>query len=276
MKTLLEFLEEKQEYRQYLNRVVEAFSSPTTRISSIAQIRNYSLEDLENYVNALKSDRSLFVHEKVLIETLAVIKRAAELAYGFEIRDAQMLALIAFVKKDSREHKGVIEEILTGEGKTVTIAMLAALKYLETGKKIDIATSSTELAKRDASDQKAQEFYSSLKITATHNIGDQSNCYAKDIVYGVSNTFEGDWLREYYKGQNILHGRRAEESILIVDEVDNMFVDNKSSVTLLSENFVGSNKIKIVLRLIWYFLCRLDEKQSGPERIINKAGQLCA
>jgi SecA preprotein cross-linking domain len=55
-----------------------------------------------------------------------------------------------------------------------------------------------------------------------------------------------------------------------------MFVDNKSSVTLLSENFVGSNKIKIVLRLIWYFLCRLDEKQSGPERIINKAERLDA
>ena len=265
-KTLKQFLDENKNYSTLLEKV-------KIEVTNIKSQKGFdkNLSRFTQWASECKQQGLSFNDENTKIKALSMIQVAAELIYGFELRDAQVISLIVFVEKDRDDHKGVIEQILTGEGKTVTISMLAVLKHIETGKNIDIATSSTELAKRDAEDIKTNKFYSTFGVSVGHNIDRNCDCYSKNIVYGVSSSFEGDWLREHYKKQEILQGRKAENSLLIVDEVDNMFVDNKNTVTLLSENFVGNDEIKLVHRLIWFYLTQLKENKLENVKLVNKA-----
>ena len=59
--------------------------------------------------------------------------------------------------------KGSISEVKTGEGKTFIISALAIL-LAQYGKKLDVITSTTELAKRDQQEQK--KYYDLFGITS--------------------------------------------------------------------------------------------------------------
>lgn len=108
--------------------------------------------------------------------------------------------------------------------------MLSAIKALQ-GHKIDIVTSSKVLAVRDANQQ--NEFYQILGLNAAHNIDNEENrkcgpkdCYLKNIVYGTADSFQGDILRDEYKLEGTLNGRKYD--IVIVDEVDSMLIDENN------------------------------------------------
>src|SRR6202044_1181615 len=84
----------------------------------------------------------------------------------FSVRPTQQFALKQLISSQKR-----LAEIKTGEGKSLIVAMLAVLCALK-GKKIDIVTSSSELAKRDAEEQ--QPFYELFGLSCGHNISDQN------------------------------------------------------------------------------------------------------
>ena len=65
--------------------------------------------------------------------------------------DINFQNIYIFLFKD--KNIGLIEEILTGEGKTIIISFLAVIKAFQ-GKKVDILTSSLVLAERDANEMR--------------------------------------------------------------------------------------------------------------------------
>ena len=97
------------------------------------------------------------------IKLIAIMKQIFFLINGYIPRNIQIIAILFFLYKD--RHSGLIEEILTGEGKTTIISFLAILKVFQ-GKKVDILTSSIVLAERDAKEMKP--FYNFFGVSVDY------------------------------------------------------------------------------------------------------------
>ncbi len=113
--------------------------------------------DIRNWVTRFKKEthredkkeqqnirRQIFALLK--FEAVIVVIKAMELTFGIP-HDVQILSVLLLINK--KLNKGRLAQIFTGEGKSLTISLLAALKVLE-GRKVDIVTSSEVLAERDA------------------------------------------------------------------------------------------------------------------------------
>jgi hypothetical protein len=186
-----------------------------------------------------------------LVEKLFVIRRAIFLAHGYMPRPVQLtsVAMLAYA------NKGMLAEIATGEGKSIITAMLAVMKILE-GKKVDIVTSSSILAQRDAQEQAG--FYQLFGITVAHNLERNiyKPCYEKDIVYGDVLNFVVDILNKDNKNLPIRGNRPLD--LVIIDEVDSAFIDQSSHVTMLVRAISGFEHLEPILVGLWQQLKQIN------------------
>ena len=201
---------------------------------------------------------------KSIAKIIGAISIALNKANIFYLREAQILALLIFIdnfesqeKIDTKDQKGIIEEIQTGEGKSSIISCLAA--YFALNKhRVDIITSSNLLAERDAN--KFKKFFDLFKLKvgfckANNKDKDKdsrSQPYRGDIVYGTFLSFEGDLLEEISSNQNI-RGKR-EYDIIIIDEVDNAFIDCIEGSTQLSKSSKGYQFLFPLYISIYFFV----------------------
>ena len=197
------------------------------------------------------------------ISLIPILIKGCSIKFGYEPRDIQIIALLFFLFKDA--NKGLIEQIYTGEGKTIIISFLATIKALE-GKKVDILTSSCVLAERDAKEMK--EFYNlfglSVDYCKTNNdIENDSNlenfkCYNANIVYGDSLSFEGDILRTNFMGI-VGRGNNRPFDCIIIDEIDNICIDNIKNTTELLDNFHGYKFLEYIYLYIYNQLQEINK-----------------
>ena len=126
--------------------------------------------------------------------------------------------------------------------------MFAAIKTKQ-DRQVDIVTSNNVLAIRDSIDY--QKFYNAFDMTVAHNIkgykGYKEECYLADIVYGDLLNFIGDTLRDISK--NAKYGRGHD--IVVIDEVDNMFIDQNNMKVQLSSPIPGFENLVPVLLYMW-------------------------
>ena len=203
------------------------------------------------------------VNDANISEVLVVLSQAAHntiLENKAWPRTVQMIALLSLFKT---EHGG-LAQIRTGEGKTLTIAMFAIIKFMEVefGRQIDIVTSAETLAKRDAVD--LAPFYNLFGITVDHNIRNSDgvkDCYLADIVYGDLLHFIGDTLRDIR--QDIKHGRGFD--LLIVDEIDNLFIDQNQMKVQLSGLVPGFEVLGQLLVYMWGMTTAVAMMLEGEE-----------
>jgi len=197
--------------------------------------------------------------------------------FKFIPRKIQIISLIYFLKK--KESVGLIQQVNTGEGKSVIISFLAVYLALIKKKKIDILTSSPILAKRDAILFK--DFYNSFGLTVdysndhnnetkgnnTEYTQDSYQCYKSDIVYGDTLSLEGDILRTNFMG---IRGRGKERMFdcIIIDEIDNIAIDNLKNTTELLDCFHGYKFLEYVYFYIFKKLKEMTDNKD--EKIINK------
>ena len=180
--------------------------------------------------------------ENNLAEALAYVKQAIYLSglIGKNYpRNNQIIAVIELYKAK----KYFIEEIATGEGKTIIALMYAALKVLD-GHKVDIITSSKVLAKRDANLSK--QFLTFFGITSNHNIDDNTKFYSSDIVYGDLQHFIGNYLKQLQDNKE-----NRVTDIALVDEVDSMLIDQNAYKVILAQNVSGLHYLESVMMMIW-------------------------
>ena len=197
--------------------------------------------------------------------------------FKFIPRKIQIISLLYFLNKKINE--GLIQQINTGEGKSVIISFLAVYTAIKKNKKIDILTSSPVLAKRDA--LLFKEFYNSFNLTvdytSSHNDEIEYNnsfqifshecykCYEADIVYGDTLSFEGDILRSNFMGMKGRGDRRLYECI-IIDEIDNIALDNLKNTTELLDSFHGYKFLEYVYLFIYKKLKEIVEEEKKKDK----------
>ncbi|RLN64362.1 hypothetical protein BBJ28_00026812, partial [Nothophytophthora sp. Chile5] len=133
----------------------------------------------------------------------------------------------------------------TGEGKSITFAVIAAFHALQ-GKRVDVATSSSQLA-RDG-ERSAAPLFDAFELS--HGVcdhrelaknGDSVACYSAKIVYGTVSELAGDYLRDVIFGQG---GRGSRPfGVLLLDEVDAALVDGAANLTMLSMDVPGMDRL---------------------------------
>jgi len=190
-------------------------------------------------------------------EMIAVVNQANKLHTGHSLRATQILSLLIFT---ANEERGLLAQIKTGEGKSTTCAALAAIKALR-GETVDIITSSSVLAERDASERK--DFFRMFGISVSHNCLQQKSsgfkeCYASNIVYGDISNFQYDILRHEYK----MAGTRGSRGFgcVIVDEVDSMLIDESAKIAMLASPVPGSEYLEALFASLWGEMIRVSER----------------
>ena len=200
------------------------------------------------------------------IISLALKKTKSKRGKELNLRTSQILSLLIFIdnhesqeNKEQKDQKGIIEEIATGEGKSIIILCLAAYFGLK-NHKIDIITSSSILAERDA--KNSVKFFEKLGLkvsyckNSTNKLEENDTSYDADILYGTFLSFEGDLLEEMRSNEEIRHNRVFD--IIIIDEVDNAFIDCIEGSTQLSQSSKGYQFLLPMYISIYFFVDILD------------------
>lgn len=246
-------LEKKQEQEKSLVQLCREYSElnglkPSEAEAVMSQILNIRLaiKDLKKGIR-LPDD----IGQQKPFNLIAEICVKIESSFGEMLRDSQLLAILSML--DSSNHKGILSEVKTGEGKSYIIAALAIIK-IKQGNEVDIITSSSTLAKRDL--EKFQDFYQKhFGIKADHNCnldaGMMANsCYQQNsIVYGTAASFEGDSLRSEFYQADTFNGRSR--GIAIVDEADSALLDKSSWLCQISDSVAGMSTVRPLLYYIW-------------------------
>ncbi|TGZ55871.1 hypothetical protein CRM22_010276 [Opisthorchis felineus] len=231
-------------------RILRAYSGSSLLVPEFNSIKHWKRNSLQNWAMKVKQ-QDYAHHPEFIYEVVAVLRRAVELSSQFTPRDVQLIALLCLL--NPQPHKGRLLQVDTGEGKTTIVAMFAAAKALQ-GHKVDIVTSSAELAVPQSEQQR--EFYSLLGLTVGHNsrkkVTDDSRfieCYKNDIVYGAAEDFQADILRQEFSRITTRDSRSCD--VVIVDEVDSMLIDGRNSLVRLSSTMPAMNYLEPILAVIW-------------------------
>ena len=219
-------------------------------------IKENHKEKLKNFLEEIKnnSQRGKDFDQKLI--SFMII--AHEEIYSQTPRAIQIICLL-FYLEGYKKNYNLILEVLTGEGKTLTISFLALYLSL-VGNKVDILTSSPVLAQRDAKER--EKFYNRFGITCDYcrfdskndinpfeNSENQFDCYKADIVYGDGTNFIGDILRSEFMGRKG-RGNRPFHNI-IIDEIDNICIDNLRNIVELIDNFPGYKYLEYLYLFIY-------------------------
>ncbi|CAF1146824.1 unnamed protein product [Adineta steineri] len=236
-------------------------------------VENWTIADIQEWAKKTRGNRLLLSKEAVQ-NTIVVVSQGINLFRKYYPRDTQILALWLFLNPDlNNTSMGCLAQISTGEGKSIIVAALAAIKALGCHR-IDVMTSSNVLAIRDA--KEFQSFFEMFGLQVSNNCdmfceqgdGKQSaeeirklryynSSGPVDIIYGECSCFERDiLLTEFNKNdrnQNIIGQRLSKNSVssVIIDEVDSMLLDKANMVLYLSHNTDTLKSLERIFISIW-------------------------
>ena len=228
----------------------------------VTPICEYTGEDIKDWAVAFRKstirDTQIPFDHPLFAEAFAVIRRAVTLFFeakgkkGIVPRDTHMVASLLFLKKLSVAVQGthLMQQISTGEGKTTIICMTAIFKALM-GEKVDIITSSSVLATRDA---EVQNFlYSLFDISVSHcchqELAKRRQAYGSDVIYGDIASFQRDILETNFYGRMVRTDHGFDN--ILIDEVDSMLVDKGETMLYLPHALPDLNTLDQVYLEIW-------------------------
>ena len=206
---------------------------PSDRELFSLQIGELESELLENVEDSLA---------EILPEAFAAVKDACRRLIGKEIvvtgqnmtwdmipYDVQLIGAIAL-------HRGKVEEMATGEGKTLVATMPLYLNALA-GRGAHLVTVNTYLAQRDA--EWMGTIFEFLGVTVgvidRYDPGspERQAAYLADITYGTNNEFGFDYLRDNMVHQLAQRVQR-DHAYAIIDEVDSILIDEARTPLIIS------------------------------------------
>ena len=256
----------KREIKEY-EKLISSIAGYKKNIVSLSndELKNKTIEFKER----LNKGESL---DTILPEAFAVAREASRRFLGKEQREVQLMGAIAL-------HRGDVAEMKTGEGKTLTAPIAAYLNAL-TGKSVHIATSNDYLAGRDAND--IRPMFEGLGLTvggvfeernreAAVDLELRNSAYNCDVVYGSSNAFAFDYLRDNTaKSKDQIVRNDEKIGFIIIDEADQILVNDavmpfKLSGTINRPNETSATEItrEIFKKLQDEELARLDSNANA-------------
>ena len=157
----------------------------------------------------------------------------------FRPTDEQLLAAIHLFR-------GRVVQMDAGEGKTVAVAIAAALHAL-VGRRVHVITANDYLAERDAS--LLEPVYRSLGLSSgvvpAHMEGaERRHVYGRDVVYGSMRELGFDHLRDHLK---VVPGERVQQplDVAIVDEADHALIDEAFTPLIISGGPLGRSRVPV-------------------------------
>jgi hypothetical protein len=235
----------EEEYREVKNSAIYCDSQIQKYKQSLPLLHGLSEQEVTKQVirawaKSIKKPTEGTEHP-TLYQKLAMVCKAVEVD-SFAPRDIQLLSVLMMLNTNGSV--GRLAQVNTGEGKTTIVAMLAAMHGLS-GEKVDVITSSPELA-RPQSEEK-ESFFDIFGLTVSHT--GKSGAYTKDIVYGAASDFQGDILRDEYSKLGTRSNRGF--GVAIVDEVDSMLIDGKNHIVMLASPMPAMDHLEPVLAAIY-------------------------
>ena len=223
--------------------------------------RNGSINEKKEWLEN-KNHRVKFVASLVIVWILTTSATGQkQVPYN-----TQIVSLLLFLHAND---SGLLQQVKTGEGKTLVVAMLAAAKAL-LGYHVDIVSSNRDLAQDGM--RKCQPFFSSLGLQAAVNCteDDDTNqqAYKSHIVYGDVGSFQRDVLTEESKpGGTSFSARFSDPSTncLIVDEVDSMFLDKARHMLYLSHETAALKHLETLFIMIWSAVLSVSEESENQK-----------
>jgi len=209
--------------------------------------------------------------EKILPEAYAVVKNAARRLCGTEIPlgdstiewnmvhfDVQLVGGVAL-------HRGMIAEMMTGEGKTLVGTLPVYLNAL-TGLGVHVVTVNDYLASRDSEWMGALYRYLGLSVGCIENMQPphiRRDQYLQDITYGTNSEFGFDYLRD--NGMSSSKDEQVQRShyFSIIDEVDSVLIDEARTPLIISGPSTVSNTEQYV------------QYKGMIEQLVRKQNALC-
>ncbi|MBN2493995.1 MAG: preprotein translocase subunit SecA [Deltaproteobacteria bacterium] len=172
--------------------------------------------------------------DRLLVETFAVVFEAARRTIGLTPFPSQVMGAAAL-------HRGVVVEMKTGEGKTLTATMPVALNALA-GKGVHVVTVNDYLASRDAETMGPIYRFMGLGVAAVTEEMDpdepteRKQAYAADVTYVTNHELVFDYLRDNLamslEEQVLLH---RPLHFALVDEVDFLLLDEARTPLIISD-----------------------------------------
>lgn len=183
----------------------------------------------------------------LLAEALPLIAEGARRSLGLNPYRTQLMGALALAR-------GALVEMATGEGKTLTIALAAAVAAW-TGKPCHVITANDYLAARDAAE--LRKFYQLVgveveAVQADFKGPDRRRIYQADVVYCTGKELVADYLRDQLSLGSLAESsrravarlaggrKRSRQTVLrglftaIVDEVDNQLIDEAVTPLIIS------------------------------------------
>ncbi|MDP7624650.1 MAG: preprotein translocase subunit SecA [Rhodospirillales bacterium] len=233
------------------DRYVRGLSSIVDQINALEpSVKNLSDDELrgrtDQLKDRLKNGKSL---DDILPDAFATVREAGKRALGERPYDVQLVGAIVL-------HRGMIAEMKTGEGKTLTSTMTVYLNALS-GEGVHIVTVNDYLASRDA--EWMGKIYKLLGLTVGCVIPnlteeERTEAYNCDITYGTNNEFGFDYLRDNMKF-TLEDMVQRPFNYAIVDEVDSILIDEARTPLIISGASEDSSELydaidKIIPELI--------------------------
>ena len=202
----------------------------------VDKINNYEkevskLDDIEFPKKTLELKQRLAEGSKLndlLPESFALIREASKRVNNERHFDVQLIGGIVL-------NQNKIAEMKTGEGKTLTIALVAYLNSLE-NKGVHVVTVNDYLAKRDS--ENMGKIYNFLGVTCGYinsgqNDQERKKHYSYDITYATNSELGFDYLRDNMKFSQEDMVQRG-HNFAIVDEIDSCLIDEARVPLIIS------------------------------------------
>ncbi|PIR39045.1 MAG: preprotein translocase subunit SecA [Alphaproteobacteria bacterium CG11_big_fil_rev_8_21_14_0_20_39_49] len=212
------------------DRILKSMQAIVNQINSLEEgIKSLSDDQLKNktseFKQRLKDGASI---DDILPEAFAVVREVSWRVMGMRHFDVQLLGGIIL-------HRGMIAEMKTGEGKTLSATLPVYLNALE-GKGVHVVTVNDYLAQRDSKWMGQIYGFLGMSVSCVINSLDDEErqaAYGADITYGTNNEFGFDYLRDNMKFSKEEMVQRG-FNYAIVDEVDSILIDEARTPLIIS------------------------------------------
>lgn len=188
--------------------------------------RALSDEDLKKSFSDLPAD----VSSEQQALGFALVREAAHRALGLRHFDVQLVGGYVLLN-------GMLAEMRTGEGKTLTVTLAAAMHALHR-RGVHVVTANSYLARRDA--ELMRPVYEALGLTVAATYSEQSieekqAAYACDVTYGVGSEFGFDYLKDHMVRDA---SRKVQRELFaaVVDEVDSVLIDEARVPLIIADS----------------------------------------
>ncbi len=233
-----------------------------------------SIEEGKDAFNNIEddfSDKRAKYLDQILPEAYAVVKNAARRMCGSKLTlgdqeiewnmvhfDVQLVGGIAL-------HRGMIAEMMTGEGKTLVGTLPVYLNAL-TGLGIHVVTVNDYLSMRDSQWMGTLYKYLGLTVGCIQNMQPphiRREQYLTDITYGTNSEFGFDYLRDNGMSSSKDEQVQRGHYFSIIDEVDSVLIDEARTPLIISGPSTVSNTAQYM------------DYRGMIEQLVKKQNALC-